>query len=70
MVGFAEQYNQLLDESLTLLRNEKTEEIIEQVALLTVTYYKTLVEQGIPPEHAATITAHYSGQIASPIKSN
>lgn len=59
-----ETVNVQLEQALSIVKSGKAGELIKNVALLTVIYYETLVSNGIPENHAATITAHYSGHIA------
>lgn len=54
-----------LNSSLNILKNPKVQSLVEQVANLTVAYYKTLIAGGVPADHAATITASYSSQITA-----
>lgn len=48
-----------------IFQMEETELMIQSIADLTAIYYSRLLDKGIPSDHAATITAAYSGQIAS-----
>lgn len=60
-----EQIETDLQNSLTILQNPGVTQIVEQIANLTTAYYKQLIIGGVPVDHAATITASYSSQIAA-----
>lgn len=42
---------------------QEMEDIVCGVAKLTFAYYRTLCNEGMNPEHAALVTAHYSAHI-------
>lgn len=46
-----------------MMESEGMQKLLENAAKLSANYYKELIRQGVPAEHAALIAASYSGQI-------